>query len=121
MSNLAWVDPRVASVRVAALRSYLSTRGWKAKPYPGPELLVFEGPPDDDGEPIIQVVPSSEQMLDFHLRVTELIEALSVLEGRPAADILADILREGPGHPGPGGALPSPGPVPAPTHPTDPG
>jgi hypothetical protein len=121
MSNLAWVDPRVSLVRVAALQSYLLGRGWKARPYPGPELLVFEGPLDDDGEPIIQVVPSSEQMLDFRLRVTELIEALSVLEDRPAQEILADVLREGPGHPGSGGALPSPGTVPAPTHPSNPG
>jgi hypothetical protein len=121
MSNLAWVDPRAQLVRVVGVQSYLLGRGWRPKPYPGPELLVFEGPLDDDGEPIIQVVPSSEQMLDFRLRVTELIEALSVLEDRPATEILTDILREGSGHPGSGGALPSPSEVPAPTHPSNPG
>ncbi len=120
MSDRAWVDPRVQLVRVAGVQSYLLGRGWKPKAPPGSELLVFEGPADDDGEPIVQVVPSSEQMLDFRLRVTELIEALSVLEGRPAVEVLGDILREGAGHPGPGGALPSPGEVPAPAHPTNP-
>jgi hypothetical protein len=92
MSNRVWVDPRLPLVRVAGVRSYLLGRGWRLQPYPGPELLVFDGPADDDGQPITQVLPSSEQMRDFPLRVEELIAALSILEDRPAPDILTDIL-----------------------------
>ncbi len=95
MSNRVWVDPRLPLVRVAGARSYLLSRGWRPQPYPRPELLVFEGPADDDGQPIVQVLPSSEQMRDFPLRVEELIAALSILEDRPASDILSDILNEG--------------------------
>ncbi len=95
MSNRVWVDPRLPLVRVAGMRSYLLGRGWRLQPYPGPELLVFEGPADDDGQPIVQVLPSSEQMRDYPLRIEELIAALSILEDRPAADILSDILNEG--------------------------
>lgn len=95
MSNRVWVDPRLPLVRVAGVRSYLLIRGWRPQPYPRPELLVFEGPADDDGQPIVQVLPSSEQMRDFSLRVEELIAALSILEDRPAAGILSDILKEG--------------------------
>jgi hypothetical protein len=47
------------------------------------------------GEPHVQVLPSLEQMHDFLLRVEELIAALSILEDRPAPDILSDILNEG--------------------------
>jgi hypothetical protein len=94
MNNHVWVDPRIRLVRPEGVRSYLLGRGWKLQPYPGPELLVFGGPTDDDGEPIVQVVPSSERMSDFSLRVEELVAALSVLEDRPAADVLTDILRE---------------------------
>ncbi len=94
MNASAWVDPRIRSVRVAGVRSYLLGRGWKLQAYPGPELLVFEGPVDDDGEPIIQVIPSSEDMRDFSLRVDELIGALSIFEDRPAGQILTDILAE---------------------------
>src|SRR5262245_10828596 len=94
MSNRVWVDPSLPLVRVAGVRSYLLSRGWRLQPYPGPELLVFEGPADDDGQPIVQVLPSSEQMRDFPLRVEELIAALSILEDRPAPDILSDILSE---------------------------
>src|SRR4051812_17518501 len=87
MNASAWVDPRISSVRVGDVVSYLTSRGWKPRPYPLPELLVFEGPLSDDGEPIVQVLPSKESMLDFRMRVEELIAALSVLEDRPAADV----------------------------------
>jgi len=115
MHQRAWVDPRIASVRVASVQSYLLRHGWQQRPYPQPELLVFQGPPDDNGEPIIQIVPSSEGMRDFGLRMEELIAALSVLEGRLAQDILTDILQENPvksGQPGveqgSNGAVPGP-------------
>ena len=100
MTNRTWIDPRIAQVRVAGVRSYLSQHGWKEQTYPGPELLVFGGPVDDDGEPIIQVIPSDESMLDYPMRIEELIGALSVLEDRPAADVLTDLLHAGsPPHP----------------------
>lgn len=101
MSNPVWVDPRLPLVRVAGVRSYLLSRGWHPQPYPRPELLVFEGPADDDGQPIVQVLPSSEQMRDFSMRVEEVIAALSILEDRPATNILSDILNEGAAKPSP--------------------
>jgi hypothetical protein len=95
MNNRVWVDPRLSLVHVVSVRSYLLGRGWRLQAYPRPELLVFEGPADDDGQPIVQVLPSSEQMRDFPLRIEELIAALSILEDRPASNILSDILNEG--------------------------
>jgi hypothetical protein len=89
-----WVDPRVCSVRVADVRAYLLQRGWRQKPYPRPELLVFEGPTADDGEPIVQVLPSGEELADYRQRLIELITALAVIEDRSAADVLADLLRQ---------------------------
>jgi hypothetical protein len=62
------------------------------QPYPGPELLVFEGPTDDNGELIIQVLPSSERMPDYRMRLQNLIGALSIIEGRPAVEVLTDML-----------------------------
>jgi hypothetical protein len=92
MNQSAWVDPRIDRVTVADVRSYLLDRGWRSRPFPGPELLVFEGPKDDDGEPIVQVLPSSERLRDYRMRVGDLIGALSAIEGRPAVDILNDML-----------------------------
>ena len=57
-------------------------------------MLLYEGPADDDGQPITQVVPASERFKDFLLRVEDLIGALSVIENRPAGDILLDMLNQ---------------------------
>jgi hypothetical protein len=62
------------------------------QPYPRPELLVFEGPNDDNGEPIVQVLPSSERMRDYQIRLEDLVGALGVIEDRPAVAVLTDML-----------------------------
>jgi len=87
-----WVDPRIDQVRVADVQSYMLRHGWKRRPYPGPELLVFDGPLDDDGKEIIQLIPSSERMRDFRLRAVELINALSVFENRSPVAMLNESL-----------------------------
>ncbi len=92
MNLSGWIDPRISEVTVEGARAYLLTHGWRLQTYPGPELLVFEGPNDDNGELIIQVLPSSERMRDYRMRLADLIGALSIIEGRPAVDILTDML-----------------------------
>jgi len=92
MNNFGWIDLRVDRVSVDNVRTYLLSRGWRLQPYPGPELLVFEGPTDDDGEPILQVLPSSERLRDYRMRVVDLLGALSIIEDRPAVAILTDML-----------------------------
>ena len=94
MSN-PWVDPRMTAVTPEDIRSYLLARGWKLAPQSDASLLVFEGPSDDDGRTIVQVLPSSAAMRDFALRSEELIGALAVFEDRPASDVLSDVLRAG--------------------------
>jgi len=89
-----WVDPRVQQVTVTDVERYLSSRGWKKQPNPQPDLLVFEGPTDDYGKPIIQVLPSAEHYADYRQRLIELITALAVIEDRSAQAVLDDILRK---------------------------
>ena len=96
MNPSAWGDPRIDRLSVENVRDYLHNRGWRLLSYPGPELLVFQGPTDDDGEPIIQVLPSSEKLRDYRMRLEDLLGALSVIEGRPAADVLTDMLTAAP-------------------------
>ncbi len=90
-----WIDPRIASVRVEDVRGYMLRHGWKLQPYPRPNLLVFGGM-NDDGKPIVQILPSSEKLLDYQVRLEELIRSLSVLEQRPTVEILDELLNEHP-------------------------
>src|SRR5207302_920942 len=99
------VDPRVQSVSVAGLRAYLEARGWSMKPFPRPHVLLFEGPSDDDGQPLQEWVPVSEQLHDYRDAVVKIITNLSVIEDRHPVDVLEDILgqtRAEPSAPGKG-------------------
>ena len=101
MSELwRWIDPRVESVRLPELRSYLLAHGWKLKSYPQPQVLVFEEPVAGNEEPIVQLVPVSDQVREFRRSVIDVITSLSAVENRHPAAILDDILREAePGRP----------------------
>src|SRR4051794_27108441 len=87
-----WLDWGIDLPPLERVRSYLPAHGWRLKDWPGPELLVFEGPLDDDGQPIIQIVPSSEAYQDYPLRVDELVRSLAVIENRPIPEVLRDML-----------------------------
>jgi hypothetical protein len=92
MNLSGWIDPRVEQVSAAGAEAYMLSHGWCRVPYPRPQLLVFGGVRDDDGQEITLTLPSSEQMRDYRLGVVRLISALSVYEDRPAVDILNDML-----------------------------
>ncbi len=89
-----WIDPRVAQVTVAEMQAYLLRQGWHRQPYPRPELLVFQGPEDDLGEPILQVLPSAENFADYRPRLVELLSALAAIENRSATEVLNDVLHQ---------------------------
>jgi hypothetical protein len=112
MSDMGrWVDPRVENVRLGDLRAYFDAHGWKLRPYPQPQVLVFEEPVEGGEEPAVQLIPASEQARDFRRRVVEAITALSALEDRHPVAILEEVLRQGardqPSRPN-GPAVPSP-------------
>ncbi|MCI0459504.1 MAG: hypothetical protein L0Z62_21345 [Gemmataceae bacterium] len=90
-----WVDPRVVSVRLPALRAYLEDHGWVLKPFPRRQVLKYEGPLDDEGQPIFILAPSSEDLIDYRQGVVDIITTLSVLEDRHPVEILNDILNQG--------------------------
>jgi hypothetical protein len=94
MNPWRWVDPRVASVRLAEVRTYLSSRGWQLAPNPSPNLLRFEKPGEENGRPFSYVVPASDDCSDFTQSITYLITTLSELEDRHPVEILNDILRQ---------------------------
>jgi len=91
----------VGDIDPLLVEKYLTSHGWKEVASRRPGLLVFEGPKDDDGEPIIQVIPQSAEAPDYGMRARELITALSVIENRRALDVIRDIVaREGSISPG---------------------
>ena len=71
---------------------YLTEREWKMKRDEERGRIWFEGPEDDAGAPILQYLPASEEYADYLLRVEDLIAALTVIEERPAIEILTEMV-----------------------------
>jgi hypothetical protein len=89
-----WIDPRMFSVRIEAIQSYLLGKGWKSVPTDRPHVLVFQEPVVGPEGPLYQWVPDSEHGRDFPQQVYELLAAIADVENRYAGDVLTDILRE---------------------------
>jgi hypothetical protein len=79
-------------IRVADLRAYLLAKGWRIKPFRRSQMIYFEGPPADDGSPLSLLIPASEQLRDYPLRIEEIVGALSVLEKRPLLEVVRNIV-----------------------------
>jgi len=89
-----WADPRLQSVRVSQLRSYLLSKAWKEVSPDRPGFCVFEEPTADGEERLYQFVPESDDWDGYPAQVYDLIAAVAAVEDRYAGDVLSDILRE---------------------------
>jgi hypothetical protein len=93
MINLrSWIDPRLYTLTVDNVRSYMLSHGWRLQDDPRGTLLIFEGPTDDFGQAAILTLPVSEKMADYRLRLEDLVSALGIIENRYAVDVLNDML-----------------------------
>ncbi len=89
-----WIDPRVGQVKPGDVMHYLLSRGWNRQSFPRREILVFEGPNDDMGKPIIQLLPASDKAPDYREALIRLITAVAIIEDRMAPAVLDDMLQQ---------------------------
>lgn len=76
--------------------AYLGSSDWKRREdFPRKDLVVFDGPLADDGEPISAVLPAFDKGSDFRRRLAELLGTLAILEERPAHEIALDMRSPG--------------------------
>jgi len=87
-----WIDRRVLSVRVPAMREYMARHSWRLVPYSRSEVLMYEGSLSDSGRPIRQMVPLLEEADDYPQCVIDLITNLARLEDRTAVEVLEEML-----------------------------
>jgi hypothetical protein len=91
-----WIDPRVRTLRLAEVISYLLRRGWIEVPPDRPRFRVFQEPPgsEEGGEPFYQFVPDSEEYDDYAQSMFELLTGLAEVENRQASEVIDDILQQ---------------------------
>lgn len=95
--QVRWMDPRLRSLRVSHIRTYLVGKGWRETPADQPGVVVFEEPTNSGEEPLFQWIPADEQRREYLQAVYELLAAVAELEDRYAGDVLADMLTVGVG------------------------
>lgn len=81
----------VRDIEIGALVDYVTKHGWKRIQHPNDSLIVFEGPEDDEGNPIQLILPTQRDFQDSYLRLTEAINLISVIEERSAHDVIRSI------------------------------
>jgi hypothetical protein len=94
--NVRQEDERLAGIGLESVTMYLGGAGWKRRAeFPRADVVVFDGPVDDDGEPLTVVLPRDDGARDYRLRLGELLRTLAVVEARPPDEIAADLRNPG--------------------------
>jgi hypothetical protein len=93
MNPWRWVDPRVSSIRLKAIRAYLEMHGYSQKPSANPNLLRFEADARQNGASHSFLLPASESAADYVQAITYLLTTLSELEDRHPVALVEEILR----------------------------
>lgn len=75
-----------------AIRSYLAARGWTEQPAGGEGVLFDYRDADDDGNPITVFVPTRPAD-DYPLRVADIVDTVSAVEGRARDAVETDLAR----------------------------
>lgn len=76
-----------------AIRTYLAARGWSERPAADGLGVVFDyRDVDDDGNPITVFVPARPAD-DYPLRVADVVDTVSAVEGRTRDAVEADLAR----------------------------
>jgi len=81
-------------VRPEALRAYAEARRWVPVPLPArPEIAVYHRP---DTEMRQVILPANTALVDYAEAVAEAVRKFAAYEGRPAVDVLHDLLAPAP-------------------------
>lgn len=72
---------------------YLENHGWRKETHKNKNILLFEGPNDDAGDPLELLLPANLNLKDSLLRLSEAINTLSIVNNELPDLIIQEILR----------------------------
>jgi len=91
MMKIIAEDLRLHNLRVDDVISYLQETGWHRVKHPNDRLILFEGPKDDDGKPIILILPAHNWFSDSDEGIANAINLLSAVEQTSPYNIIQKI------------------------------
>jgi hypothetical protein len=74
-------------LKVANVVSYLQQNGWQTVTHPNLRLLVFQGASDNQGHPILLILPSKNTFEDSDRLLTKAVNLLAVIEDKSQQEI----------------------------------
>ena len=86
--------PQVEDLPLEKVMSYVQKTGWRRVPHPNQNLMVFQGPNDDLGQPIQLVLPQSTHFWDSSTLIAGAITLLADIEERTPEEIKVAIQLE---------------------------
>lgn len=95
MSTRFSTNLAIEDIDISKLAAYLTESGWKTIQHPNDNVIVFEGPEDDDGMPIDLVLPKEDDFQDSYLRLREAIDLISAIQGKSPHEVIQSI-QDGP-------------------------
>jgi hypothetical protein len=81
----------ITDVDIRTLTAYLERTGWRRTPHANSDIVLFEGPEDDEGKPIKLILPKQNDLQDSYLRLEEAINLLAVIEEKSPHDLIQSI------------------------------
>jgi hypothetical protein len=91
MSNRFGLNDFGRRIPLQSVTAWLTRNGWSVVSDNRGGLLC-KGPPDDKGNPITCTLPEYESYRDYELRLEDLIATVTVIQERPAIEIVNEML-----------------------------
>src|SRR4051794_20662977 len=82
-------DPLIASLNPKDVRAYAASSGWRRTASMNGKVAVFTHPASDLDQLLI---PLDVRLSDYNRRMAEVVVNLAAQEGRPASEVLNDLL-----------------------------
>ncbi len=89
MINLVAEDSSLQGITINDISNYLQRAGWKLRAdHPNNRFLLFDGPKDDGGRPIVLTLPASKSFFDSSELLSQAINLLATIERASPQNII---------------------------------
>ena len=81
----------VFGIGVEDVSAYAQRLGWRLVEHPNKRMMVYEGPPDDDGHPLHLVLPRGNEYDDSGARIADAVRLLATVQDVPEDAVVRTI------------------------------
>jgi hypothetical protein len=80
---------------IPAVQSYLESKGWEQVRGTNPNVLIYRGPKDVQGNPLVVALPARANLIDARERLADVVETVAIVEDKPRHLLMRHIVARG--------------------------